>query len=203
MKQDTATTREKIIIAAIECTENKGIQSVTIRDIAAQANMNVAAVNYYFGSKEKLLNEMLKFTLYNTLAENIDEIEQAHQDPYSTIKGWFMDILQGAIRFPNLIKAHIYGPLVNNEYDGITVEWLNDFASRLENKIAELRLPAAEKNNIKLAVPQLISAVFFLGFMPNLFDRFLGVDFKNSPEKQEEYVEQLLYHYLGAPGVRK
>ena len=197
MKKAKEDAREKIIIAAIECTERKGIHTVTIRDIAEQANMNVAAVNYYFGTKEKLLQEMLKFTLYNTLAENIEEIESAHRDPYAMIKAWFMDFLQGAIRFPNISKAHIYGPLVNNDYQGVFVEWLNDFSGRLVDKITEFKLSAVEKKDIKFAVAQMMSAVLFLGSMPNLFDKFLDFNFKNSPEKQEEYVDQLLKYYLG------
>jgi len=200
MKQAKEAAREKIIIAAIECTERKGIHTVTVRDIAQQANVNVAAVNYYFGTKEKLLEEMLKFTLYNTLAENIDEIEQVHRDHYSVIKAWFMDFLQGAIRFPNISKAHIYGPLMNNDYKGVFVEWLNDFCSRLADKIIELKRPAVQEQGIKLAVAQMMSAIFLMGTMPDLFDRFLDVDFKDSLEKQEEYVDRLLEHYLGSPG---
>jgi len=197
MKQDKELTRKKIIIAAIECTEREGIQSVTVRDIAQQAKVNVAAINYYFGTKENLMAEMLRFTLYDTVAENIEELEQANPDPYLTIKAWFMDFLQGMIRFPNISKAHIYGPMMNSDYRGVIVEWLNDFSGRLADKIVELKLPAAKKENIKFAVVQMLSVIFFLGPMPGLFDRFLDVNFKESPEKQEEYVDQLLKYYLG------
>ena len=197
MKQAKELTKGKIIIAAIECTEKEGIHAVTVRDIAQQANVDIAAINYYLGTKENLLSEMLRFTLYDTLAENVEEIDQANQDPYVTIKAWFMDFLQGVIRFPNISKAHIYGPLVNNDYQGVFVEWLNDFSGRLVDKITEFKLSAVEKKDIKFAVAQMMSAVLFLGSMPNLFDKFLDFNFKNSPEKQEEYVDQLLKYYLG------
>src|ERR1051326_990751 len=52
--------REHIINSAIELFAEKGFEGTSIRDLAAKANMNVAMVNYYFGSKEKLFECMLK-----------------------------------------------------------------------------------------------------------------------------------------------
>jgi len=203
MKKTKELIKENIILAAIECTERKGIHAVNIRDIAKQADVNVAAINYYFGTKEELLKEMLTFTLYTTLAENIEEIEKAHQNPYAMMKALLLDIFQGALRFPNISKAHIYGPLVNNDYGGVFVEWLNEFLSRLADRVTTVKSSAAEKKHIKFAVAQMISTILFLGLMPNLFDQFFHGTIKDSPKKQEEYVEQMLKHYLGAPRASK
>lgn len=195
-KQTREAIRKRIIIAAIECTEREGIQSVTVRDIARQAEVNVAAINYYFSSKENLLKEMLDFTLNNTLAENITEIEQANLDPYSRIKAWLLDFLQGLQRFPNISKAHIYEPLINSNYQVVVVPWLNEFCRKLETEIIKLRPLMAQKHDTKLIAIQMISSVFFIGYMPGLFGSFLNLDFENSTEKQEQYINTLLEHYL-------
>jgi AcrR family transcriptional regulator len=50
--------RISILDAAEELFARDGPSAVTLRSIAAAANVNVAAVNYYFGSKEKLFEEM-------------------------------------------------------------------------------------------------------------------------------------------------
>jgi AcrR family transcriptional regulator len=50
--------RTRILDTAEELFARQGPTAVTLRSIAAAAEVNVAAVNYYFGSKEKLFEEM-------------------------------------------------------------------------------------------------------------------------------------------------
>ena len=45
--------KEHIINHAVELFAEKGFEGTSIRDLAARAEVNVAMVNYYFGSKEK------------------------------------------------------------------------------------------------------------------------------------------------------
>jgi AcrR family transcriptional regulator len=54
-------TKEKIFRAAVSVFAAKGFHSSTVREICARAGANVAAVNYHFGSKEKLYAEVLNF----------------------------------------------------------------------------------------------------------------------------------------------
>ncbi len=49
-----------IINNAIELFAEKGFEGTSIRDLAARAEVNVAMVNYYFGSKEKLFESMVE-----------------------------------------------------------------------------------------------------------------------------------------------
>lgn len=50
--------RTSILDAAEDLFAREGPAAVTLRSIAAAGDVNVAAVNYYFGSKEKLFEEM-------------------------------------------------------------------------------------------------------------------------------------------------
>jgi AcrR family transcriptional regulator len=51
-------TRERILDTAEQLFALEGPAAVTLRSIAAAAQVNVAAVNYHFGSKDKLFEEM-------------------------------------------------------------------------------------------------------------------------------------------------
>jgi len=53
-------TKELIFSAAETLFALRGFQKVTVRDIAAEAGVNVAALNYYFGSKTALANEIFR-----------------------------------------------------------------------------------------------------------------------------------------------
>ncbi len=49
-----------IINHALELFAEKGFEGTSIRDLAARAGVNVAMVNYYFGSKEKLFESLVE-----------------------------------------------------------------------------------------------------------------------------------------------
>ena len=52
--------KEHIINAAIELFAEKGFEGSSIRDLATRADVNVAMVNYYFGSKDKLFEAIVE-----------------------------------------------------------------------------------------------------------------------------------------------
>lgn len=52
--------KTQIIESAIELFAEKGYEGTSIRDLATKADVNVAMINYYFGSKEKLFECMVQ-----------------------------------------------------------------------------------------------------------------------------------------------
>ena len=60
LKPETDTTEEKIKEAARKVFMKKGYAATRTRDIAEEAGINLALLNYYFRSKEKLFNQVMK-----------------------------------------------------------------------------------------------------------------------------------------------
>jgi len=58
-RRDPARTRARILAAAQEQFSSRGYALVGLRDIAAQAGIDVAMVSRYFGSKERLFEAAL------------------------------------------------------------------------------------------------------------------------------------------------
>lgn len=52
-------TKDRLVLAAGRLFAEKGFKATTVREIAEAAEANVAAVNYYFGDKEKLYDEIV------------------------------------------------------------------------------------------------------------------------------------------------
>jgi AcrR family transcriptional regulator len=53
--------RHQIIDTALTLFAEKGFEGTSIRDIAEKAAVNVAMVNYYFGTKEKLFEQIVEY----------------------------------------------------------------------------------------------------------------------------------------------
>lgn len=57
--------QHEILNAAEKLFEEKGFDGTSVRDIAKSADVNVAMISYYFGSKEKLLETLFETRLAN------------------------------------------------------------------------------------------------------------------------------------------
>ncbi|MEU8896713.1 TetR/AcrR family transcriptional regulator [Nocardia sp. NPDC048505] len=52
-------TREDLLAAAKRCLAERGYARTTVRDIVAASGTNLAAINYHFGTRDKLLNQAM------------------------------------------------------------------------------------------------------------------------------------------------
>ncbi|MBM4309956.1 MAG: DUF1956 domain-containing protein [Deltaproteobacteria bacterium] len=59
---DGGNVRERLLQAAFEVFAEQGFKNTTVRDICRHAAVNVAAVNYYFGSKQGLYEEVCRYS---------------------------------------------------------------------------------------------------------------------------------------------
>lgn len=60
MSENEISTEDKILLAASEVFTEKGFAGARTRDIADEAGINLALLNYYFRSKEKLFDQVMK-----------------------------------------------------------------------------------------------------------------------------------------------
>ncbi len=65
--------KEHIINTAIELFAEKGFEGTSVRDLAAKADVNIAMVNYYFGSKDKLFEAIIEHKA-SYMRERLEEI---------------------------------------------------------------------------------------------------------------------------------
>jgi AcrR family transcriptional regulator len=70
-------TRTAILAAAERLYADRGFGDVTLRDIVAAADVNLAAVNYHFGSKDELIAELYVTRSLATNRERLNELKAA------------------------------------------------------------------------------------------------------------------------------
>ena len=70
-------TRSAILPAAERLYADRGFSDVTLRDIVATAGVNLAAVNYHFGSKDELIAELFVTRSLATNRERLNELKAA------------------------------------------------------------------------------------------------------------------------------
>ena len=72
-------TRTAILAAAERLYADRGFGDVTLRDIVAAADVNLAAVNYHFGSKDELIAELFVTRSLALNRERLSELRAAEE----------------------------------------------------------------------------------------------------------------------------
>lgn len=75
--------RKKLLRAAAELFAEKGFDAVSTRDLCNHANVNVAAISYYFGGKEGLYLEVFQ-SYANRMGERISNVLKNHEGKSET-----------------------------------------------------------------------------------------------------------------------
>lgn len=95
------SVEEKILVATLYLMGSLGTIKVPIRAIAEKAEVNVAAINYYFGSKEELIHQTFKFYVNNTkeILKIVDQYECTIEERFVLIAN---EIMEYAMRYAGL-----------------------------------------------------------------------------------------------------
>ncbi len=107
---DDTSTEEKIKNAARIVFHKKGFAAARTRDIAEEAGINLALLNYYFRSKEKLFNLVMIDTLSNffeSVSEVINDPETTFEEKISLFASRYIDLLLTESDIPVFIFSEI------------------------------------------------------------------------------------------------
>ena len=74
---DGPDTHERILLAAERLFAERGFDGVSVRDIVAAASVNLAAINYHFGSKSALLMELFRLRAKELNKERLQRLRDA------------------------------------------------------------------------------------------------------------------------------
>ena len=71
------STKDRILSAAEGLFAQFGFSGTSLRQVTSQADVNIAAVNYHFGSKENLINEVFRRRLDELSEKRLAALRQA------------------------------------------------------------------------------------------------------------------------------
>jgi AcrR family transcriptional regulator len=194
MMDEELTIMDRIIVATLNCIEKQGIDKLTIRSIAREANVNSASINYYFRSKNLLLDEAVKMSLDNAFGDWERILDVRGSDPRSRIEAFLLEFLSGAIRYPGITKAYLFHPLMKDQRENLFMRRFNNFLDGLLKNAREL-LPDESEEQLKFGIMHILYSLTCAGLLPDLFSGFSGNSLTDEPVRKI-FVQNLMKHYL-------
>jgi len=146
-EETDAGAKRRLFLAAEALVAESGFEAVSSRDITAAADVNVAAINYYYGSKNKLLFEVFKARAGELNRERAALLNAAIANDSKDAKGilraliepptlWISDERKTALRFLNRSRSE--GPQEIRDVILKDVRHLKLFADALTSALPHL-----------------------------------------------------------------
>ncbi|HET6633383.1 MAG TPA: TetR/AcrR family transcriptional regulator [Rhodanobacteraceae bacterium] len=89
-----ASTRDRILVTAEQLFAERGFAGASLRRVTSAAGVNLAAVNYHFGSKESLIEEIFRLRLDALTARRLEALDAVAGAPGTQLE----DVLAAFIR---------------------------------------------------------------------------------------------------------
>jgi AcrR family transcriptional regulator len=191
---DNLTTKDKILEATLEIISNEGFQNVTVRKIATIAGVNLAAINYHFGSKDNVINEALEYLMVQ--AKSIFKcLKNNNETPEQRLKNFIDKLAKNFSKYPDQIQYLIYQSI----HDQATCNKFQEFLKTegvdlIKTTIQQIR-PDEDDAALQMRITQLFSCLAFPVLLGNKTAEIFGVEFGDS-KKSGVYFELLLKNIM-------
>lgn len=176
--KDEQGTKQRIQAAAIELFARKGFGATGVREIAAEAGVSLAMVNYHFGSKAALLEEILTsfFERMSAMVEKNLSGDDSPEDKLRRHINFVVDVFR-----ENPAMARVALVELPHDVPGL-VELKAVRISQLAGMVVARMLPdlpEAVRANIRLEVlgPMLMGGVALHFMMRPVIEQAFGLHF--------------------------
>lgn len=185
--------KQHIILSTINAIEKNGLANVTTRVIAEEAGVNNAALHYYFGTKENLIEETLAATL-DHMMEDWFEMLSSGGGVRERLRNGFDYLIEGTLKYPNLIRAHLQGPLMEGRTDSPLVSLMSNWIDRTYTEL-EADLTDEQSRSVRIAMHAAISSILIATLIPNPPGLSSEIDLRD-PSFRAQYIDYFVNSIL-------
>lgn len=153
-------TKERLLEAAIELFAENGFSTTANRDICKRAGANIAAINYYFDSKEKLYAEAWRKAFQDNLRMHPrDGGIPAHASPEERLRGRIRSLIRAAAdeRNKSFLIAHKEMSSPTALLREVMKECINPLRIETTAIVRELLGPRASEKQLRYCMASIMS----------------------------------------------
>lgn len=187
-------TRRKILNITKRLMRQEGIGNLTIRKIAKEANVNVASINYYFGSKDDLFFQCIS-DVVTQLGKALMIFDNSQLTVTERVKGYLSELAKILIENPEVPDSFLRTLATDKNLPAGLRDFISHFYLRFRNFLVENTAVEDEETATTL-LEQMISAIWFPVFSFKTTSKITGIDFRRKKDR-EKYVDFLVENSLG------
>ena len=205
------STRARILEATVRLLYSAQTPELTTRRIAAEAQVNVAAINYHFRSKDELMDEAVQAATAAAFDKGMQMLRAPGKPPLDRLREYLFGYSTGLVRFPWVTRAAWMGLYLKEGGDtfyGRFMKAMLDLVGQVIEEIHGLRdedsaapdRPAGGTDGTRTAL-MVLSCVIFPFLVSNTLRDAGAIDYTND-EARRRYIDTTLARLVGETGRR-
>jgi AcrR family transcriptional regulator len=188
-------TEQKIIMTTIQLLGTEGTRKLTIRRVAERCGVNIAAINYYFRSKENLINRALKH--YAELTQKVFLVlGDETLPPYERLHTFMIRFSMHLITYPGFMKSLLMQTMNDDSMPTQAQESMQRGRTALLRLIASALPQAAENREaLKYKIFQMMGGLLYPLIWGQYTQTLYDIDFTNAAVRLQ-YIDTLLQSFF-------
>jgi AcrR family transcriptional regulator len=187
--KELKNVEEKILDRALYLFGKNGSTKVSVRSIIKEAEVNIGAINYYFGSKENMLSNVKEFYIDN-INKAYSPLDNEELENEEKVIECANEIIEYSLRYPGVLvmnKEAMYAE-EKDEMDIKILESTKEANEKLDNVLKALL--NSNENEFKLKKTIFLSSIIypFLNEVEEIFDE----EIKICKESRIKYIKYII-----------
>lgn len=184
---NTLSPKMRILDATLKIIGTEGVQHVTSRKIASLAKVNVAAINYYFDSKDDVINEALK-TLMKKLMQSFDHLDDISVPAEARIRKFLRSYADYTLEYPDVFRNFVDQVTHESEASLEYIEFMKQIGlNKLKRLVQENSQSQLTDTELSMKIFQMFSSLEFPVLVGAKMKSIAHFDYSNRNSR---------YHYI-------
>lgn len=187
MTKKDQDARERIIQAATEIlNEVSDIERITVRQIAARANVGVGSINYHFNSKDNLLIIAVGDVLAKMATGFLEQKNNMDKEPIERLKSMMKELCNVAVTNEKLIQFMLIQGILNGDMH--TPLYLIPV-------LKEIFGTEKEEIELRIIALQILHPIQVAGISPAVFRMYSGIDLYDTVARNK-FIDMLIANLI-------
>jgi AcrR family transcriptional regulator len=190
-----ASTKERILQTAVRLLLNASPKDLTTRRIAKEADVNVAAIHYYFQTKEQLIEQAYAAATEIGFTHAMQIFARKDLSARNRTVQFLQGYAIGIVEYPNISRAGFSGMLFAEKASERFSRYLGRMFEALRDTFREMgdADPKGQAGKALAALSSIILPFLFMG----AFRGISGIDYSDRAER-DKYIKLLVDALSGA-----
>ncbi len=164
---DDQSTRQRILDTTVKLLHTAEPGELTTRRIARDAQVNVAAINYHFRSKEELIDEAVQAATATAFDTGMRYLMSEERPAAQRLRDFFQGYATGLVRMPALTRTAWHALILRDDAETVYGRYMAELMRKVGQIVDEVRGQPPGSSEGAAAVLMILSCVVF----PFLADR--------------------------------
>jgi len=189
----SGSTKERIIKATLDIMADEGFQNVTVRKISTRADVNIAAVNYHFGSKDMVIDKALKYV--TAQMKKVFTILKENDQPAVRLSNFIQAYADTVYKYPDIVRYMIDQKIHHSNAPVEYSEYLEQEGIHLIHQALQELHPDEDESRIYMRTLQILGCISFPILMGATVQQYSGLNLNEKSSRNiliELLTEQMI-----------